>query len=101
MARPESRDYDAIPKRGDDIKIGALGVTLEASGRTVVLVICAVAIVVWGFWHDQNSDRQSTAILHEQARVAAELASEQRQTSASIATLTCVLTLSEAERVVF
>lgn len=99
--KPETRENDETPKRADDIKLSGFGLALEASGRTVVMIVCAVAALAYGFWHEQNSRDGHVSIMSEQARTTADLAAEQRRTSGAIAVLTCVLTLNEQERVLF
>lgn len=80
MPKPPFREYDPQPRRGDDIKLKAFGVEIEASGRIVILTIIAsiaTAVAVWG------------VIRNEAAHAAIWRAFEVQ---------TCVLTLNEAER---
>lgn len=101
MAKPIWREHDSHPKRGDDMRIKALGVEIEASGRTVVFVIVAIVLgmlSVGGFYlaneglvkHDTR-----TAVDHQ-----ALLSSVDRMVD-TVETMTCVLTLNDKERVEF
>lgn len=80
MAKPSYREYDENPRRGDDIKLKAFGVEVEASGRMVILIILASvasAIAVWGIVRNESA--------HDGIWRAFEVQ-------------TCVLTLNEEER---
>jgi hypothetical protein len=80
MAKPPFREYDDMPRRGDDIKINALGVTVEASGRIVFLtIVCFLAfgLAVWGVFRNEAAH----AVI-----------------SRTLEVTICVLTLNEEER---
>jgi len=66
--------------RHDDMEISAFGVNLRASGRTVVLVVCALGILAFSIWHDFKSTNQNATVVEELRNMA------------------YVLTLTEAER---
>lgn len=78
--KPDFRQYDEHPKRHEDIKVKAFGVEVEASGRTVVMLILLVMLVLLGF-------------LHHTVTVAALTSMGELQKE-----MTCVLTLNEDER---
>jgi hypothetical protein len=80
MAKPSYRDFDENPRRGDDIKIGAFGVSLEANGKTVVgliLTLCALGAL---FYHDYQANQ------------------DHKQFVKQVQIFTYVLTADEAER---
>lgn len=80
MAKPDFRNRDDSPKRGDDIRVKAFGVEVEASGRIVILVVislAALAVAIWGVYKNEISH-------------AAMLRAFELQT--------CILTLNEQER---
>lgn len=80
MSKPPYREYDEQPKRGDDIKLKAFGVEIEASGRMVIAILIAIvasAIAIWGLMRNEAA--------HDAIWRAFEVQ-------------TCVLTLNEAER---
>lgn len=80
MAKPPFREYDDMPKRGDDIRISAFGVTVEASGRIVFLtLVCflTAGLAVWGVFRNEAAH---TSI------------------SRTLEVTICVLTLNEQER---
>lgn len=87
MAKPPWRENDDNPKRGDDIRVRAFGVEVEASGRVVILTLIALAalggVVAHAFVNTREHDAMLQAI--EQQTRAIELQ-------------TCVLTLNEGER---
>lgn len=90
-AKPHWREFDSMPRRGDDIRLSFMGASIEANGRTVVIVICAVVIAllgIAGWWmstvaqenHDERTARDHTQLI------------------TTIEVMTCVLTLNEFER---
>lgn len=60
----EDEDRTSRRKRGDDMSIKAFGVEVQASGRSVTLVLIALAIIGEVFWHDYKSDNWNK-IMHE------------------------------------
>lgn len=64
MKNAPNNDDTTIHKRGDDMRIKAFGVEVQASGRSVTLVIIALAIIGEVFWHDYKSDNWNK-IMHE------------------------------------
>lgn len=101
MARPTWRNNDDNPKRGDDMRISAMGVEVEASGRTVIFVIVAVVLgmlSVAGFYMasvslTKHDDR--TALDHSRLVTSVERVVD------TMEVMTCVLTLNDQERVRF
>lgn len=91
MMKPPFRERDEIPKRQDDIRFSFLGATVEASGRTVVIVIVAVILGLLG-----AAGYFATATAQE---LHDRLTSEQHsRLIETVEIMTCVLTLNEAER---
>ncbi len=85
--KPEWRDEDESPKRHDDIHVKAFGVDVEASGRTVILVLLTAALIGFGFFHDWKSDGQHS-----------RMAEVQTLNAALNATQICVVSLNEQEK---
>lgn len=94
------------------MKLSAFGMSVEASGRTVIAIVLAIAVVAYGFWHEHNTGVRAETLRDAQLVAAKQLADEhrasilsltqeQQRTTGVIATMTCVLTLSEAERTAF
>lgn len=80
MTKPPFREHDQMPRRGDDIKLKAFGVEIEANGKMVILTVIALSglgVAIWG-------------VLRNEAAHAAMWRAVERQT--------CVLTLNEQER---
>lgn len=101
MHKPDWRSQDAMSRRGDDIKISAFGVAVEASGRTVVFIIVAIvlaALSLAGFYlanealskHDER-----TAVDHQ------KLVTSVDRVVDTVEIMTCVLTLNDSERKAF
>jgi hypothetical protein len=80
MPKPPFRSADDCPYRSDDIRVKAMGIEVEASGRIVVLTVVALAALLISGW---------LAYRNESAHEAMWRAFEMQ---------TCVLTLNEAER---
>ena len=98
MTTPEWRQHDEHPKRGDDIKLTAFGASVEASGRTVVVVIVALAIVAmgaFGFWlAAEGLAKHEDRTLNDHQAVVKSITTNTR----TLETTICVLTLDERER---
>lgn len=96
--KPNWRENDSMPRRGDDIKISAFGASVEASGRTVVFVIVAIVLAmlsVAGFYlasEALSEHDKTTAVDHR------ELVTSVNRVVDTVEIMTCVLTLNDAER---
>lgn len=92
--RPQWRDYDDTPKRGDDTHIEVPWFKYEGSGRLLVALLMSLAMLVgsgggvlYGWYHDRNMEMQ-----HQSLVMAID-------TLISVVSVqTCVLTLSNDER---
>lgn len=106
METPPFRDNDETPRRRSDMKIGIPNIfMMEASGHTVIIVLLILALVATLGAHHYLQDRQQDQIAHRQiessqrfADVQETLSDNQEKLGRIVATFTCVLTLTEAQR---
>lgn len=99
--KPKWRENDDMPRRGDDIKFSFMGATVEANGRTVVMVVIAAVMIllgVWGWWDSGETQRR-----HDErtAKDHAEVVSATNQLISTVELQICVLTLNDMERIEF
>ena len=78
----DSNDEESsLSRRSDDVVIKfPFGAEIKASGRSVVLVLIAFAIIASVVWHDYKSTQQNTAVVE------------------ALQSVSFLLTLSEKER---
>lgn len=60
----EDDDTVVRGKRGDDMRIKAFGVEVQASGRSVILILIAIALIGLLYYHDYKSDNWNR-VIHE------------------------------------
>ena len=103
--RPPWRDHDKSPKREDDLRLKAFGVEVEGSGRTVTVLIVAIVLAlicggltIAGYW--LTKDQVEKHDVRSQSEHLTLVSSIDRMVNV-VETMTCVLTLNDAERVVF